>query len=111
MKKDLKDYIPILDDQGIPNVVGTPKPGVSIQYKSEWAMVSGGVFVFADQGLENMDVSDGKYAVIIQNQTDAADEATVATAAKLATQMTIVGPDVADVLDILIIGRLKGQEG
>ena len=105
--KAAKDHLPYFDDQGIPYPAGAGKAGVSIQHKPNWAMISGGVFVFADQGLEDM--ADGNYSVIIQNQTDAADEATVAAAAKTTTQITIVGPDVADVLDIVIVGRLKNQ--
>lgn len=109
MKKDAKDLIPYCDDQGIPNLAAAAKSGVAIQYLSDWPMVSGGVVVFADEGLVDMDVGADTYAVFIQNQTDAADEATVAAAGKLGTQFTIVGPDVADVLDILIVGTLKGQ--
>lgn len=109
MKKDAKDFIPYCEDQGMPNLAGAGKPGVTVQYLSDWAMVSGGVVNFVDQGLLNMDVTNDTYAVIIQNQTDAADEATVAASGKLGTQFTIVGPDVADVLDIVIVGTLKGQ--
>ena len=111
MKKDAKDQIPFCDDQGMPNLVGTQNQGVSLQHIAEWVMVSGGVVVFADVGLADMDIDDGVYAVFIQNQTDAADEGTVATADKLATQLTITGPDDDDVLDIAIIGKLKGQLG
>lgn len=109
MKKAAKDQIPYCEDQGIPYLSGAGKAGVSIQFKAGWAMVSGGVFVFADQGLQDMDTTNGNYAVFVQNHTDAADEATVSEAAKLNTQFTIVGPDVADVLDIMIVGTLKGQ--
>ena len=109
MVKNAKDLIPFCDDQGMTNLVGTPKPGASIQYLNDWAMVSGGVVDFGDESLEDMDVSETKYCVFIQNQTDAADEGTVAAAAKLANQLTIVGPDVADVLDIMIVGTVKGQ--
>lgn len=109
MKKNANDYIPFCDDQGMPCLVGTNAPGVSIQKLSGWAMPAGGVVVFADEGLMDMDVDSDTYCVLIQNQSDAADEGTVAEAAKLATQFTIVGPDVADVLDIVVVGTLKGQ--
>jgi hypothetical protein len=56
-----------------------------------------------------MDVSTDKYSVIIQNHTDVADEAAVSASGKLATQFTITGPDTSDVLDIVIVGTLKGQ--
>lgn len=109
MKKNAKDHIPFCEDQGMRNLCGAYAPGVSIQHKAGWAMESGGVFVFADEGLYDMDITNGKYSVIIQNQTDAADEATVAASGKTNKQFTIVGPDVADVLDIVIVGTLKGQ--
>lgn len=108
-KKDAKDFIPYCQDQGMPNLVGAAVSGQSIQKLSGWPMPTGGVIVFEDEGLVNMDISNGTYAVFVQNQTDAADEGTVAEAAKLGNQLTIVGPDVADVLDVMIVGTLEGQ--
>lgn len=108
-KKNADKYIPYCSDQGIPCLAGAAKPGVSIQMLANWAMPNGGVLNFANNGLANMDISNGSYAVIIQNQTDPADEATVAANAKLSTQLTVVGPDENDVLDIIIVGTLKGQ--
>jgi hypothetical protein len=109
MKKDARDLIPYCHDQGMPNLTGAGKSGVSVQHLSGWPMESGGVVKFADVGLKDMDVSVDKYSVFIQNHSDVADEGTVAASAKLSTQFTIVGPDVADVLDIMIVGTLKGQ--
>ncbi len=110
--KDAKDQIPFCDDQGMPNLCGAAARGVAVQHLT-WPMESGGVVVFADVGLSDMEVDAangyGGYVVLIQNQTDVADEGTVAEAAKLPTQITVAGPDVADVLDIAIIGQLKGQ--
>ncbi len=108
-KKDAKDYIPYCNDQGMSNLAGAAKSGISIQHLSDWPMPAGGVVVFADEGLADMDVDDDNYSVIIQNHTDVADEGTVAASGKLGTQFTIVGPDTADVLDIVIVGTLKGQ--
>jgi hypothetical protein len=93
----------------MPNLAAAAKSGVSIQHLSDWSMSASGVVVFAAEGLSDMDVSTDKYSVIIQNQTDAGDEATVAASGKLSTQFTIVGPDTSDVLDIVIVGTLKGQ--
>lgn len=111
--KDMKDYIPVLADQGIDNVVGSPSQGVSIQAGSFTMVSSPDDFVFAD----NLDVSgnamknmaDGDYEVIAINNTDAADQATIS--AKTALQFTITGPDAADVVTLLIIGRVAGQLG
>jgi len=103
--KDLQDYIPVLKDQGIKNVVGSPSTGVSIQV-AEFTMVSSpDDFVFADAGLENM--ADGNYHVLALNQTDATDQATIDS--KTAAQFTINGPDAADVVTLLIVGQVDGQ--
>lgn len=106
MKKDIWDHIPILKDQGIRNVVGAHQQGVSLQVK-QIPMPAGGVIVFADHGLSNM--ADAEYSVFTQNQTDVADPGTVGS--RTTAEFTITGPDAADVLDILIIGKVKGQLG
>jgi hypothetical protein len=67
-KKDARTQIPYCDDQGMPNLTGAAKSGVSVQYLSDFAMPSDGIVVFASQGLSDMDVSTDKYSVIIQNQ-------------------------------------------
>lgn len=105
--KDLKDYLPALADQGIKNVIASPVPGVGIQV-AEFAMASApDDFVFADNGLEDME--DTSYHVILHNQTDVADDALIS--AKTTKQFTITGPDNADVVTLLIIGKLKDQLG
>ena len=106
MKKDAKDYIPYCADQGIPNIPGTNKPGLSMQVLPEWSFPAGGVLVFEDEGLMNM--ANAEYGVLVQNQTSAARPATVA---KTATGCTLTGPNAADVLDIVITGKLQGQLG
>lgn len=107
MKKDAKDFIPYCADQGIPNISGTNKPGLSVQALPEWSMPAGGVLAFEDEGL--MGMADTNYGVVVQNQTSTARPATVGS--KTATQCTITGPNAADVLDIVITGRLRGQLG
>jgi hypothetical protein len=104
--KDAHRHMPFLADQGIPNMAGAFKQGVSIQHLCT-TMPNGGVIVFSANGLGDME--NGNYAIIIQNHSDAADEATVARVARLTTQFTIVGPDNGDELDIVVIGQLKGQ--
>lgn len=103
--KKFKDYDPVMDEHGIEYVAAAGTAGIGVQGKT-WAMVTGGVFVFADNALANM--ADTTYQVIVQNQTDIADPATVGS--KTATQFTITGPDDADVLDIVVIGRIAGQQ-
>ena len=105
MVKDAKDYIPFCADQGLPNLVGAASRGLSMQVLIHTVASSPEDIVFADQGLEDM--YDGNYVVFTQNQTDVADPGTAT--GKSATQFTLTGPDAADVVDIVIIGRLKGQ--
>lgn len=107
MAKDLKDHIPALDDQGIKNVVASPARGIGLQV-AEFTMASApDDFVFSENGLEDM--ADSGYHVIVLNQTDASDQGVVS--AKTTQQFTITGPDAADVVTVLIIGRVKGQLG
>lgn len=108
-KKKASAHIPYCEDQGMPNLTAAAKSGVAIQHLAAWPMPSGGVLVFADEGLSDMDITNGAYSVLIQNHTDAADEGTCLEAVRLNTQLTITGPDAADVLDVVIIGTLKGQ--
>ncbi len=106
LPKNASDFIPFCKDQGIPNLVGTANKGVSLQGATH-AMPADGVITFAALGLGDME--DGSYQIVIQNHSDAADEGTVDPATRTSAGFTIVGPDTADVLDILILGRLAGQ--
>ena len=105
MAKDLKDLIPALDDQGIPNVVGSGNQGVSLQFLVFTMGSAPDTVVFADEGL--VDMYDGNYAVVAQNQSDVADEATIGT--KTGLSFIVTGPDASDVVDLIIVGRLKTQ--
>lgn len=103
--KKLNDYDPMMAEHGIEYVAAAGKAGVSVQ-GATFAMPVGGVFVFADNDCSNM--ADTAYQVIVQNQTDIADPATVGS--KTVSQFTITGPDTADSLDIVIVGKLDGQK-
>jgi len=105
MAKDLKDLIPAMDDQGIKNVTGCPQRGKSLQGATVTVASTPQTITFAEMGLEDM--ASTSYQVIVQNQTDAADEAVVS--AKTVTGFTITGPDASDVIDLLIFGQTKGQ--
>ena len=106
LPKNLDDHLPILKDQGIRNVVGTYKRGVSMQHIST-VMPTGGVIKFADFGLSNM--AGVGYAVIVVNHTTASKIGKVTRANRLTSQITITGPDDNDELDIVIIGQIYGQ--
>lgn len=105
LTKHAKDQIPFCADQGIPDLVGAAKAGVSIQHKVT-TMPAGGVIDFAAYGMQNM--ASSNYAVIVINHTSAGT-GTVAAAARTPTQITITGPTTADEIDIIIIGQLDGQ--
>lgn len=105
--KDLQDYIPVLADQGIKNVIASPIPGVGLQIVSFTTDAAPDDFVFADNGLEDME--DTSYEVVPINQTDAADQGIVS--AKTTKQFTVTGPDSGDTLTLVIAGKLKGQLG
>jgi len=111
--KNMDDYIPPLKDQGVPNLVGTPNPGISIQVASFTMVSAPDDFVFADNrdinGNVMSDMADDSYEVIVLNQSDAADQGVIS--AKTGKQFTITGPDAADVVTLVILGKLKGQLG
>jgi hypothetical protein len=100
-----KDYDPVFNKHGIDYVCASNSPGIGIQGLT-YTMVSGGVITFLAQGLSNM--ATASYQVLVQNHTDIADPATVGT--KTATGFVITGPDVDDVLDIIVVGQLDGQK-
>lgn len=105
--KQLDTAIPILKDQGIPNLCGAFAKGVSIQSISHTMAAAPDTFVFDDEGLSDM--ADTDYIVLPWNQTDVNDQSVIS--AKTTKQFVITGADAADVVDLLIIGRLKGQLG
>lgn len=103
--KNLQDFLPALFDQGIPNVVATPGPGVGLQFARFTMGSAPDDFVFADNGLGDME--DDQYEVIPWNQSDVADQGVIS--AKTTKQFTITGPDAADEVTLIIVGRLKNQ--
>lgn len=105
--KKASDHLPYCQDQGMPYLAGAGKAGVSIQVKALIAMPADGILTFAAMGM--MDMADTAYAVFIHNHTDAADEATLAANVRLTDKITVTGPDTADLLDVMIVGRVAGQ--
>ncbi len=105
MAKNLDDLMPAIADQGMPNLCGAFAQGVSVQIMPGYVSTGDVTITFATEGLGDM--YDGNYVVLVQNQTDAADEALITS--KLGKSFAIAGPDSDDVLDIVIIGRLKTQ--
>lgn len=104
--KDLKDYMPILTDQGIPNLMGSYARGVSTQY-FQTTMPSDGVITFASVGASDM--ASATYGVLIHNHTGAV-QGTVGNSDRTASQITVTGPTEDDVLDVVIVGQLPGQQ-
>lgn len=106
MPKKAQEYIPYLKDQGIPNLVGSFKNGVSIQVH-QVEMPANGIVVFATHGMSDM--ADTSYAVQIHNHTTESKQGKVALSDRKTTQITIVGPATSEVLDVVLFGKLKGQ--
>lgn len=94
-------------DQGMDWITGASKAGLSIQ---SFRVVSAGApdtVNFKNLGLSDM--SDTSYNVIVQGETAAAvsvDQSTMAT-----TGFDILGGAAAEILHVLVIGRLKNQVG
>lgn len=107
LPKDADKHIVYCKDQGLPNLCGAFARGVSIQFCHYTMAAAPDTFVFADNGLSDM--ADDEYVVFPWNQTDVADQGVVS--AKTTKQFVVTGPDAADVVDLLIVGRLKGQLG
>lgn len=104
--KRADNHIPYCHDQGMPYLAGAHKAGVTVQ-SFQIAMPADGIIKFATVGL--MDMANKSYQVFVHNHSDVADEATVANAARTESQITVTGPDSGDVLDIMIVGQVKGQ--
>jgi hypothetical protein len=103
LAKDAWDHLPYLKDQGIPNVVGTPGRGVSIQ-SFQTTMPAGGVIPLPQS------MANAGYQVLVHNH-DGANHGTAPTATRRVTQFTLVGPTPGELLDVMVVGQLKGQLG
>ena len=105
MPKDMKDFMPVLGDQGVKNLVGTPKRGVSIQ-SFQVAMPADGIITFAAVGAEDM--ADVTYQISIHNHSGT-NHGSVLSADKTVTQFKVTGPPAGELLDVIIVGAVKGQ--
>lgn len=105
LPKDAKDFIPYCEDQGIPNLCGAFARGVSIQHVIYSAGAGADAVLFSEQGLSDM--ANTAFVVIAMNQTAVARP--MAVSSKAVTGFTITGQNAADVVDLIIVGRLKGQ--
>jgi len=115
LPKKAEDHIPYCKDQGLPFLAAAAKAGVSIQAKT-FIQTAGGVFDFAAEGLEPM--ADGAYAVLMHNHSGLdeagvagpiADYPTADPGNRTPAQFVIAGPPPGDVIDVVIVGRLRGQ--
>lgn len=106
--KDAQDHIPFCADQGIPNLVGTPKKGFGAQ--SFRVTVPGAAvtytLVFETEG--GMDMADAAYRVEITNHTTQGT-GIAPLADRTAKQLILRSVAAADVLEVLVTGTLKGQ--
>ena len=83
--------------------MGTPERGVSIQ-SFQTTMPAGGV-IGLPRSMEN-----GAYQVFVHNH-DGADDGNAPTGTRTPTQFTLSGPLTGELLDVIVVGQLKGQLG
>lgn len=102
LPKNASDHIPYCKDQGIPNLVAAPKRGVGM-YSFTALMPADGIIALPYK------MANALYQCFVANITDVADPGAVPYANRTISQITVVGPDTSDVLDILIVGQLDGQ--
>ena len=55
-------------------------------------------------------MESGDYQVHVHNH-DGADDGNAPTGTRAPTQFTLAGPVVGELLDVMVVGRLKGQLG
>lgn len=101
----LSKHIPLMAQQGMEHVVGSPVIGVGMQ---AFKVTLGGTphsVSFAALGLKNM--ADTSYVVQVEGESVArllVDESTIATSG-----FDILGGAAAEVAHVVVIGRIKGM--
>jgi len=103
--KKFNDYDSMFQEHGIEYVCGAGVAGLGVQALT-FTMVTGGVVNFAAVGLADM--ANATYQVLGTNQTDQTDQATFGT--KTTGGFVVADCDNSDVIDILIIGQIAGQQ-
>ena len=106
LPKRADEQVPFCRDQGLPYLAGAGHSGLSVQ-AAQWPMSASGIVLFADLGWSPM--QSGDYRVFIANHTSAERTGVVALVDRKTTQITIAGPTLADVLDVVIVGQVQGQ--
>lgn len=107
MTKRMDKFIPIMKDQGIAHVCAAGKAGLGIQ---SFRITSGGspdVVTFASIA-GAVDMASASYQVICQGETAArvkVDESTIT-----AQGFSILGGAAAEIIHVIVIGQLKGQQ-
>lgn len=103
--QDADRQIPYCEAMGMKNLAGAYAQGVTVQACTYTHPGGAAAFDFTTNGLSDM--YDTSYQVFTQNNTSAARLAVVSS--KAATGFTITNPNASDSVDILIVGRVKGQ--
>jgi hypothetical protein len=103
--KKASTSIPYCKNQNMPYLTGAGTAGVSMQY-FRTTMPSNGVIVFAQNNATDM--LDGRYVVQAYDQ-EGVVSGKAASATRTATQFTLAGPSSGAVIDVVVIGQLKGQ--
>jgi hypothetical protein len=108
--KKAEDHIPYCRDQGLPYLAAAARAGTSIQSKT-FVQIGSGLFAFEAEDLSPM--ADGDYQVLMHNQSgigapDPWTQYPTATS-KTPAGFVISGAAAGNVIDVVIVGRLKGQ--
>ena len=104
--KKASDFLPYCQDQGMKYLAGAGKSGVSVQVAS-YTFVAGGVITFEGLGLQDMD--DALFILVATNHTSNVREPTVDPATRTKVGFTMAGPNVDDVVHVMVVGPVSGQ--
>ncbi len=104
--KEARDHLPYAADQGMPYLAGAAKAGVSIQQKKVTLVGAAPHSInLVAQGLSAME--DTSYCVLADGETAA--RVTVDESTMTVSGFDLLGGAAAEVVHLVIVGRLKGQ--
>jgi len=108
MPKNAADYVAYCADQGIPNLVGAGQRGVSAQMFRVIvpALAVDYTLVFVAEG--GVDMADADYHVHLTNHTSEGS-GIAALVTRTGKQLVITSVAAADVIEVVVCGKLKGQ--
>jgi len=109
-RKKVSGLLQFFKRKGIEYLIGTPTPGLGIQAFTVASGGSGDAIVFASTIQNNTplkDMADTDYMVLVSGETAA--QVNVDESSKETTGFTILGGGSAEVLNVVVIGRIEGM--